>query len=96
MGLRCKAGDMASVDHPTLPENKGLIVCIERFSFHESIQKWGWLTKPAWPCRGLYPNGIPRAPRDGIFFCEDWRLTPIRPPSPPESVDTPENVEATA
>ena len=96
MGLRCKVGDMARVDHPVLPENKGLIVHVERFTFHRSRQLWGWLLAPVWPCRVLYVDGVGPVPGDGIVFCEDWRLTPIRPPAPPESVDTPENVEAVA
>ena len=53
MGLRCKVGDMARLDHPALPENKGLIVCIERFSFHESIQKCAGKTA----CSEVYDTG---------------------------------------
>lgn len=95
MGLRCKVGDMARVDHPVLPENKGLIVEVLRID--ADFVEPTWFCKPAWPSpwfdRDTGALGGIDADKSSI---EDWRLTPIRPSAPPESVDTPENVETTA
>lgn len=96
MGLRCRAGDLAIVLKAYCPENVGLFVNVIKLWGRNSDGAVEWITESRVNAPAMLMNGSMEVRQMRYAICRDDWMQPIRPPAPPESVDTLENVEAVA
>ena len=105
MGLRCKVGDMAIaiiahkywsmfIFEVVAPAPVGVAFRLPDGYLHQAVPSGHWVLKSVIPVKTMRSDGSTITSQYGVG--PDAILKPIRPPSPPESVDTPENVEAVA
>ena len=79
--MKCKVGDLAMVVKPNVPQNKGLLVEVERRTHGPRRGIYWWVRSVSGPA--VRSDGT----RDAHASIPDWALQPVRRPgtkrSPP-------------